>query len=437
MRFACWLVITIAFVAGANAQTPQVVSFDSAWALVRNTHFDTTFNGLDWTRVRTELRPKAEAARSNEELRGVLLDMLGRLKQSHFTIIPQDAADAGESAGGSGDLGMDVRWVENALVVTTVEPGGPAGSAGVRPGWTLLRIDRLTTDSLVARIRRNPSYQKLHSIVPRGAVNRLNGPVGSSVELEFLDARNERVIVKPVRRTEPGNPVKFGNMPTFYTRFADRRVAHENTQVGIISFNVWMLPVVARIDSAMDRQRDAQGLIIDLRGNPGGVGLMATGVAGHLVDSARSLGVMTNRTNKLQFRINPRRVNTAGERVLPFGGPVAILTDELSASTSEIFAGGLQTFGRVRVFGASTMGAVLPASLDRLPNGDVLYHAIADFVTPDGTVLEGRGVIPDEPVDLKRADLLAGRDVVLDAALRWIAAQARTQRRTTIRENIR
>jgi carboxyl-terminal processing protease len=77
------------------------------------------------------------------------------------------------------------------------------------------------------------------------------------------------------------------------------------------------------------------------------------------------------------------------------------------------------------------MGAVLPARADRLPNGDILYHAIADFKTADGTLLEGRGVVPDEQVAITRADLLAGRDPVLDAALRWIAAQARTRKTTS------
>lgn len=69
------------------------------------------------------------------------------------------------------------------------------------------------------------------------------------------------------------------------------------------------------------------------------------------------------------------------------------------------------------------MGAALPSQFDKLPNGDVFIHATADFVTSDGTRLEGRGVIPDEAVPLKREDLLAGRDAALDAALAWIDTQ--------------
>jgi carboxyl-terminal processing protease len=188
---------------------------------------------------------------------------------------------------------------------------------------------------------------------------------------------------------------------------------------------------MARLDSAVDRLRQSAGIVIDLRGNPGGAGAMAMGVAGHLIDTTATFGTMKLRGGTMYFRSNPRRSSTAGERVTPFAGPVAVLIDQLTGSTSEVFAGGLQSLGRVRVFGTTSVGAVLPARADRLPNGDILYHAIADFKTADGTLLEGRGVIPDEQVITKRADLLAGRDPVLDAALRWIAAQARTRKTTS------
>jgi carboxyl-terminal processing protease len=106
--------------------------------------------------------------------------------------------------------------------------------------------------------------------------------------------------------------------------------------------------------------------------------------------------------------------------VKTFDGPVAILVDGLSASASECFTGGMQSLGRVRVFGEQTMGAALPSQFDKLPNGDVFIHATADFMTADGTRLEGRGVIPDVVVPLKRAELLAGRDAALQTALAWI-----------------
>jgi carboxyl-terminal processing protease len=113
-------------------------------------------------------------------------------------------------------------------------------------------------------------------------------------------------------------------------------------------------------------------------------------------------------------------VSASGEPVTPYGGPLAILVDALTGSASECFAGGMQSLGRARIFGQTSMGQALPAIFDRLPNGDVLIHAYGDFVTADGTRLEGRGVVPDEEVPLTRAELLAGRDATLDRALQWI-----------------
>ena len=96
--------------------------------------------------------------------------------------------------------------------------------------------------------------------------------------------------------------------------------------------------------------------------------------------------------------------------------------DDTSYSASEIFAAGMQSIGRAQVFGQQTPGGALPAMIRRLPNGDVLEYAIGDFVTATGRRVEGAGVIPDVPVAITRADVAAGRDPVLEAAVAWAGA---------------
>lgn len=423
-----WVLSCLMLAQSVAAQTPQpAATFDTAWSIIRNTYFDTTFNGVNWDQVRVELRPKAEAAQTNEQLRQVLRDLVGRLGQSHFSLIPQEMSAGDVAGGGSGDVGFDVRYLDQAVVVTRVDEGGPAQEAGVRTGWVLRRLNGDPVEKAIERAERSRGRYSLNAAIPLVIEAMLHDSVGSTAELEFLDARDQPVRVKIKRRLEPGQQVKLGNLPPFFTRFAARSLNHQQQPVGVFWFNVWMLPVMAQLDSAVDRMRNHAGIVLDLRGNPGGAGAMSMGVAGHFVDTAQAFGTMTTRSGTLHFRVNPRRVNIAGQRVKPFDGPVAVLMDELSGSTSEVFAGGLQSLGRVRVFGATSMGAVLPARADRLPNGDILYHAIADFKTADGTLLEGRGVIPDEQVATTRAALLAGQDPVLTAALRWIAAQARAR----------
>ena len=159
----------------------------------------------------------------------------------------------------------------------------------------------------------------------------------------------------------------------------------------------------------------APGIVVDVRGNPGGIGTMATMFAGFLVDRpGLKLGTMTTRDGSADFTINPQTPH--------FAGKVAILVDGFSLSTSEILARGLQDLGLARVFGQPTPGAALPSTVTRLPNGDLFQFAVADYVSVNGDRLEGVGVTPDEIVPLTRVDLLAGRDAPLDAALKWIGA---------------
>jgi carboxyl-terminal processing protease len=134
---------------------------------------------------------------------------------------------------------------------------------------------------------------------------------------------------------------------------------------------------------------------------------------------------MRMREATLQFVVNPQTVRADGTRVQPFDGPLAILVDALTASTSEVFTGGMKAIGRARVFGEATAGQALPALVATLPNGDRLMHVVADFTAPDGTRLEGGGVSPDVFVPLRREALLAGQDPTLEAALEWIASESR------------
>lgn len=430
-------------------------TFDAAWSMINERHFDTTFNGVDWAGVRAELLPRAREARTTEELRDLIRDMLGRLGQSHFALIPgemvesfegtaEESEPSGEATsaaelsaksemamgkaaaeGGPGTVGLELRLVDGMFVVTRVDSASPAERAGVQPGWVVRSVGTCLLSEQLARIPAETGPQKTAFRATLLAAGRLEGEAGSTVHAEFLDGNDERVVRRLTRTPERGDPVLFGNLPAFYTRFEHERLADQGRTIGVIRFNTWMTVVMPQFDAAMDDLRDTDGIIIDLRGNPGGLGAMVMGTSGHFLTSRVSLGTMKTRDRDMRYMANPRLVGANGRRVQPYAGPVAILIDGLTGSTSEVFAGGMQAIGRARIIGQTSAGAVLPALNERLPNGDVLYHAFADFVTPSGDRLEGRGVIPDDVVALDRAELLGGRDSQMDAAIRWIAAQQR------------
>jgi carboxyl-terminal processing protease len=238
----------------------------------------------------------------------------------------------------------------------------------------------------------------------------LTPSVGDTVHVVFGNAKRYDLAAIP----GSGRVSQFGNLPPIAGLVREARIPSKspNGCVGLVAFNIWLPALASDLDQAIDSVRTCDGIVIDLRGNPGGVGAMVMGFGGYFVDSTRSLGAMRTRQVTLNFVINPRSST--------FTGPLAILVDPMTASTSEIFAAGMQRIGRAKVFGETSAGAALPALMERLPSGDVFVHAVADFTDPMGRRIEGAGAVPDEFVPVKVSDLAAGRDAPLDAAVRWI-----------------
>lgn len=414
----------------SQAEVPHgIETFDAVWRIVRDTHFDRTYNGVDWEAARDEFRPRAAAAKSTTELRGVIREMLGRLGQSHFAIVPATAESTSKPGGhGSAQAGFDVRLVGASVLVTDVAAGSGAAAAGIEPGWRVTALAGKSIDELLKPTQEVTDERVRGLEVWRAVQGYLRGAEGSTLDVTFQDGAGALVTKSVTRRQEPGQAVTVGSLPTMYVRVTNAtKQTPAGRPVGFVGFNVWMAAVDAPFQRAIDEHRDAAGIVMDLRGNPGGLAAMMMGIAGHFVGERTPLGVMKTRDNELRFTVNPRLVSADGRPVSTFQGPVAILVDSLSGSASECFTGGMQSLKRARVFGERSMGAALPSQFDRLPNGDVFIHATGDFVTADGTRLEGTGVIPDEEVPLTRDDLLAGRDRALDAALAWIDAEhART-----------
>jgi carboxyl-terminal processing protease len=428
---ALLLAALVATPAIARQAPAAAATFDAVWTIVRDTRFDPAFNLAQWDEVRAELRPKAVEAKTPGELRAVLKDMLGRIGLSHFVVIPASPDSAADQTDLSSEPGIDVRLIDRQVVVTSVEPGSAAATAQVHPGWIVQSVDGKDLAPLLRDIPDDAPQRIAQLQAWRIAAGRLRGPLGSSAAVTFVDGTGAAITKTLHRLREGGEPVTVGSLPTMFVRVSsDLKTTPGGGHAGLIAFNVWMTAVDPAFQKAMDQFRSADGVVVDLRGNPGGLAAMIMGLSGHFMTERATLGVMKTKDSELRFFANPRLVNAAGERVEPFKGPLAIVVDGMTGSASECFAGGLQSLGRARVFGQTSMGQALPALFDRLPNGDVLIHAWGDFVTGTGVRIEGRGVVPDEPVALTRADLLAGRDAPLEAALAWVDRASREGRKS-------
>lgn len=391
----------------------QLESFEHVWKTIRDKHWEARPGGLDWQKVHDELRPKAEQAKTAEEMTALMSDMLARLKQSHFKIISASAykdMDI-EASWGSGDAGFDARVLGDAAYVVRVDPNVP-----VSLGWKIRKIRNRDLDTAihaVDSVYKGTNYRDLR--MTSMLQSRLTGIPGSGMTVEFEDGKGQTVIKTILLKQPRGKPAAFGNLPPVPV-FVE---TGERGNTGYIRFNMFLDPVrlISTIGGFVTGEcASCDGIVVDVRGNPGGIGIMATAVAGWFIDKPNlKLGTMHMRDSTLNFVVNPRP--------RAFAGPVAVLIDGASASTSEIFAGGMQDMKRARLFGTRTAAAALPSIVEVLPNGNGFQYAVANYISAGGKTLEANGVVPDEEVRLTPATLLAGKDAVLDAALSWVAKQ--------------
>jgi len=405
-------------------------SFEEVWRTVRDRHYDEQLRGVDWEAAKAELRPRVEQAPSRDAARLAMNQLLAKLGESHFAIIPQDAYRAMASARGDGEdeaandreraaagyHGLQIRLRDGEMVVTRVSPGSPGERAGVRAGDVVERIRNNAMADLIERlggIDAGPTRTEtlLASVVEDG----LNGRSGQTrgITVRTAGEASREVTIELV---EAGFEAQTMNLPPMTVRYADRDLGDG---VHYLTFSAFLGPerVMPWYNGVLERLIDAHGehgaLVIDLRGNIGGLMPMINGMCGWLVDEATVMGEMRIRGTNLRAFANPRAES--------FRGPVAVLIDEMSISSAEIMSGGLQDAGRARVFGTRTAGLALPSQFIRLPNGDGLQFVFADYVRATGQRLEQDGVTPDVVIQTRPSS--GDPDPVLSAALAWIAEQ--------------
>ena len=386
-------------------------AFDKVWNTINEKHYDPEFGGVDWIHVRELYLPKAKAAKSDHEFHNVLRQMLGELKLSHFNVFPPPPA-IGTENDSNASVGVEIKWIGNAPVVFRVTSGSPADTAGIKPGFVLSKADGKLVSETLKPIQESLAKRQVTEMMGRLYLERnaeaiIGGRPDTKVELEFLDGEDKAVTVDLNRVKYTGEMSQaLGNFPKQRVIF-ESRLLPEN--IGYIRFNMWVIPQAAKIRAAIREYANADGIIIDLRGNPGGVGGLAGGVAGLLSDKQVSLGTMTSRAGTMSLLGYPQPD--------PFLKKIVILTDHGTGSTSEMFAAGIQENARGKVIGETSAGAILLSVFDPLPTGYMFQYAISDYKSPKNILIEGRGVKPDREVVLTRESLLAGRDIQLDAAV--------------------
>lgn len=292
-------------------------------------------------------------------------------------------------------VGIEIRMREHAAEIISVFEDTPADRAGIESMDFLTGINGNSIEGW-----------------PMDAVTQaLLGPVGTSVTLQIVKPHREtpwdyHLVRKWIRVT----PLKTHALP------------HGMVHTEITTFS---RRLTQDLQKALNAHAPISGLILDLRGNAGG--LFDEAVA--MCDLFLTDGPMVLATGKggqvLQQHV-ARKQHTQPAY------PLAVLVDGSTASASEIVAGALQDRGRAKIFGQKTYGKASVQTMMELSDGSGLKLTIAHYHTPSGRPIEGQGILPDVLVDAPKndsadqnhvAEKSTKRDPVLQAARHWLASQ--------------
>ena len=283
-------------------------------------------------------------------------------------------------------VGLTVGRSKQGLVVKEAL-AGPARQAGIKRGDRIVSIDGHS-------VKRLPF---------RRSLELLTGAEGTSVSLIVRRPREEELRFR-VERSAIALPAVRSKL----VKTRDRTLAH----IRVLSFRVSTEDTLVKRVRRLTK-RGAEGVVLDLRGNPGGLLSQAVGTVSLFLERGRRL-----RDRRGSPR--PARYRVSGKAPLA-GVPLIVLVDSRSASAAEIVASALDEHDRALLVGETTYGKASVQSVRPLSNGDALKLTTAVYRTSSGTNLNGEGITPD----VKARDLPATRtDETLRRAMRLLCLPA-------------
>ena len=304
-------------------------------------------------------------------IRGAIMGMVEALDDPHTAYLDAETYQLSleDLEGKFEGIGASVGVRDEQIIIIAPIADSPADMAGIKAGDVILEIDGQSTLGM--------------SLAE--AVLKVRGPVGTAVTLLVLhegEAETEEITIVRAEIEVPS--VIFEMMGDIaYIRiihFAER-TAEE------------LSPVLESIT-----QQAASGIIIDLRGNPGGYLDAVIDVAGFFLEEGVVVSMVDNEGQHTSYSVEPNEMVT--------NLPLVVLVDGSSASGSEVLAGALQDYGRATIAGSVTFGKGSVNVLHQLEDGSGLYITISRWLTPDGRLIEGEGLYPDYELELEGEDAI-------------------------------
>lgn len=367
----------------APEETPQA----PATAAAHDGEFKLFWEAM--TRLQNDFYGEAPSGQALEyaAIRGVV-NSLGDRFTSFMT--PAEATRFNDDLDGSFEgIGAQVDTTTDGRGARIIEvyPGLPADTAGVRRNDIITAVDGQDATSL--------SLTEIITLI--------RGPRGTKVTLTIRREGEDKPLEIRVTRARIEIPVVESKMLP--------------GNIGYIKLNEFSRPAPERLRTALQQLLDQnpKGLILDLRGNPGGLLDVAVDVGSEFLAEGDILIERHKDGREQHYGVRSGGIATAI--------PLAVLVNEGSASASEIVAGAIQDAGRGPLVGAKTFGKGSVQLPQTLSDGSMLRVTIARWFTPKGRGIHGAGLEPDVPVLLSEADRAAGRDPQLDKAVEILRAK--------------
>jgi len=305
-------------------------------------------------------KPVDESKLDDASLKGIV----DSLEDPYSAYISPNEADAfQESVTGEFEgVGMTVEKDERGLRVLEVFEGTPAAKAKILKGDVILAVNGRSIAGLSSAV----------------ATGRIKGPAGTSVKLEVFTPGGEDSRSVRVKREKIEIPMARG-----------RIVRHDGRKLGVVELRGFSSGAHGVLRREMDRllARGAEGLVLDLRGNGGGLLSEAVLVSSVFIEDGEIVSV--------RGRSRPERTQEAEGDAIDADVPVVVLVDGGSASASEIVTGALRDRGRATVVGTNTFGKGLVQEVEPLSNGGYLDITVANYYLPSGKTITARGLKPD------------------------------------------
>lgn len=340
-----------------------------------------TFDALAEARNASETLRRMPAERLYE---AVFDGMLSKLDSFSRYASASEALDNRAKRSGFDGIGIRFRAGSDGSEITAVFTHTPAARAGLRVGDLITHVDR---QPLAGRSRKEIR-------------NMLRGDAGTTVLLRYVDSRTNRPTFRSLERSRV-------ILPTVRTK-----VHHNNLHVTISGFNDRTSGHLIRAMKAAMARRDAQlqGILLDLRNNPGGLLIQAVKVADLFLRSGRIVSTRGRHPNSV------RDYDAHGTDITN-GLPMVVLINGRSASAAEIVAAALQDHERAVVIGTGSFGKGTVQTITRLPNDGEITLTWSRFVAPSGYSLHDLGVSPS----VCTSGPVSGVDGFVGSALRQIA----------------